>query len=212
MQDTGESSSQEDRFMSSKLNESLASKQFKRLTNLRVTCYSSLTSTQKLLLRRMSFPEVQEGDIVWGLVQTEGHGREGRSWISQSGGLWFSIILEPDRLDILDKLVIMASNAIKRTLQVDYRLANLEIKIPNDVVCNGRKIAGVLADVEISGNKTKVVLGMGMNLNNDPSTSESISTLATSYFLETKKSIDLAEFLTKLLVNLDNGYNLLLIT
>jgi BirA family biotin operon repressor/biotin-[acetyl-CoA-carboxylase] ligase len=209
LQDVGKYSTQEDCLLTSRLTNSLASLQFKRLTSLRAKCYSRLSSTQKLLLQRS---DVSEGDIVWSLVQTEGYGREGRIWVSQRGGLWFSIVLEPDQLDVLDKLVVMASNAIKKTFQIGYGLANLEIKLPNDVICNGKKIAGILADVEIEGRKTKAVLGLGINLNNDPSTTEGISKIATSYFLETRKNIDLVEFLTKLLKNLDNEYSVLLST
>ncbi len=120
-------------------------------------------------------------------------------------------MLEPDTQSALGQIVLIASLAIKDTLELDYLLANCTIKPPNDVYCNGKKIAGVLADAMVQGERSLVCLGLGANLNNDPSSNEEIAQIATSYRNETGNQIEIEEFLIKLLIRLDLKYHHLLI-
>jgi biotin-(acetyl-CoA carboxylase) ligase len=75
------------------------------------------------------------------------------------------------------------------------------------VYCSGRKIAGVLADAIIRGTKSIVYLGIGINVNNDPSKIEAISDSATSLSRETGREESLARFTALLIENLDREYD-----
>ena len=101
--------------------------------------------------------------------QTAGQGRHGRSWETRAGkALAFSLILYPEpgliTPETLGKLSGLGALAVAETLIEDYQLG-AEIKWPNDVLVEGKKICGVLVDVHWTGNQLKdVVLGIGINV------------------------------------------------
>ena len=108
----------------------------------------------------------EHGTIVIARRQTTGHGRMQRAWESPEGGLWLSLLLKP-RLSLGDaaKLTLSTGVALAQTLQDLYGL-EVRIKWPNDVVVQGRKIAGILG--EVAGEWTTVqtlILGIGVNAN-----------------------------------------------
>jgi BirA family biotin operon repressor/biotin-[acetyl-CoA-carboxylase] ligase len=101
--------------------------------------------------------------------QTAGKGRYGRSWVTQPGkALAFSLILHPDA-DLIDanqleRISGLGALAVSDVLTENYSL-NAEIKWPNDVLVNGKKVAGVLVDVNWSGSELNaVILGIGINV------------------------------------------------
>ena len=94
--------------------------------------------------------------------------------------LWFSMTLKPDLPHHLEKLAVIAATAVKETLEAEYSVKGCEIKLPNDVLCNGRKIAGMLVDGQVKGTETLAYLGVGVNLNNHPTQHEEINRIATS--------------------------------
>jgi BirA family biotin operon repressor/biotin-[acetyl-CoA-carboxylase] ligase len=96
--------------------------------------------------------------------QTNGRGRFDRKWISQEGGLYFTIILKPEKTDFLINLTQLMSIAVCRTLKTLG--VNAQIKWPNDVLVSGKKICGILSESIIKdGNFAAVALGAGINVN-----------------------------------------------
>jgi len=101
--------------------------------------------------------------------QTAGKGRYGRSWVTQPGkALAFSLILHPeaDLIDTnqLERISGLGALVVAEVLTKNYSL-NAEIKWPNDVLVNGKKVAGVLVDANWSGSELKaVILGIGLNV------------------------------------------------
>ncbi len=151
-------------------------------------------------------PDAREGYFVVSKVQTRGRGRHGRKWISDEGGLYLSLKLEPSK-HVSDRLTRMCADGILQTLEDNYSLKKCLIKEPNDVICNGKKIAGVLVDVVFKGDKTVAYAGVGVNLNNGLAWNEETLQFATSSRLETNMMIELDEFLVALLSNLDKKYS-----
>lgn len=100
----------------------------------------------------------------------------------------------------------MCAGSILQTFTDNYSLEKCSIKEPNDVICNGKKIAGVLVDALLQGDKTVAYAGMGVNLNNGLTWNEETLKFATSFRLITGALIDPDEFLVALLVNLDEKY------
>ena len=127
-------------------------------------CLPELGSTNDHLkeLARQGAPE---GLVVLAERQTAGRGRLGRSFQSPAGlGLWMSILLRPDcppeRLPRVTALTAVAcTGAIRSICGVEAG-----IKWPNDLVCRGRKLCGILTELESDGQGLAVVIGIGLNV------------------------------------------------
>src|SRR5207245_10860700 len=139
--------------------ERIATTRFRRLNSLHPHCLFTVSSTQDYLANELRSDK--EGEFVVSEVQNEGRGREGRTWVSPRGGLWVSITLKPDRSELADKITDMATRSVMGTLSEEYSLAGCSIKLPNDVICNGKKLAGVRVDAIVKGITTVAYLGKG---------------------------------------------------
>ncbi|MDG6922764.1 MAG: biotin--[acetyl-CoA-carboxylase] ligase [Nitrososphaerota archaeon] len=184
-----------------RLAHALSHEKFKRL-DIRPVYLTSVDSTQTYLSSELK--SEREGDLAISETQTKGKGREGRSWVSQKGGLWMSIVLRPPSARVLERLVYLGANAIIDTLS-EYGVKS-SIKPPNDVYSNGKKIAGILADTVIQGDLSVVYLGVGVNVNNDPTKEDLISEIATSVSKIIGGALDLTEFTVSFLRHLDQLY------
>ena len=101
--------------------------------------------------------------------QTKGRGRRGKKWVSQSGdGLYLSIILCPKAPRATwSGLSFMASLAVYKALLSfieDTYISSCSLKWPNDILCDNRKLAGILLEASTKG----VIVGCGINLQNAP--------------------------------------------
>lgn len=122
-------------------------------------------------LKAMARGGAPEGTVLVADSQTGGRGRLGRSWHSDGPwGLWVSVLLrpqaEPERAPLLGMvLALAAAKALKRLTGL-----NAGIKWPNDVEVNGLKVAGILPEAGTGPSGLEwVVLGLGLNLMNPPS-------------------------------------------
>jgi biotin-[acetyl-CoA-carboxylase] ligase BirA-like protein len=152
-----------------------------------------------------------EGTVVLAETQTAGHGRLGREWHSPVGGLWFSVILRPQFKPAESaRLVFAAGLAVAETLREQYGL-KVETNWPNDVLVDGRKICGVLTEMNSVGGKVNfVVVGVGVNVNFDVGKvfPEELQETATSLKKECGEQVSLDELLRVLLVKLEKTYEL----
>jgi len=105
--------------------------------------------------------------IVIAETQTSGRGRLGRRWHSEKGGIYFTIILRPKIGPAHAQIInLMAAVSVARAIRA---LFNLEAKLkwPNDVLIRGKKVCGILAEMEAEMDVIKFVnLGIGINANN----------------------------------------------
>jgi len=105
--------------------------------------------------------------------QTQGRGRLKRRWLSDDGGLYFTMVLRPAipvqwsyRVNFLASLTL--ARVIREMLQIDAR-----VKWPNDILVDNRKIAGMLSELEAETDRVSFIsIGIGINVNNDPSVAE----------------------------------------
>ena len=108
----------------------------------------------------------EEGTITIAETQTGGKGRLGRQWVSPKGGLYFSVVLKPKvKPAEAVGLVFVAGLAVAGVLREAYCL-RVETKWPNDVLVDGKKVCGVLSEMNSTGNTVNfIVLGVGLNAN-----------------------------------------------
>jgi BirA family biotin operon repressor/biotin-[acetyl-CoA-carboxylase] ligase len=119
--------------------------------------------------RRLAQEGAPEGTVVVAGSQSAGRGRLGRSWHSPSGaGLYLSILLRPaEPLDRVGRYALVAALAAQETCRAVGATA-ARIKWPNDVLVDGRKVAGVLAELRSGPGHAELVLGFGLNVVTPP--------------------------------------------
>ena len=153
--------------------------------------------------------DLKDFQVVSAEMQTQRHGQFERVWYSSNkngGNIYISIILKPETIEHLNELTRYVALIGAKTLK-EYGL-NPTFKYPNDILINGKKIAGFLAESEFLGATCKgVIVGCGINLNLDSEELKNIDIPATSIFNETGKNIDKQEFLDKFLSNFENEYD-----
>lgn len=100
--------------------------------------------------------------------QHAGRGSRGRAWASARGGLWCSIVARPPRADAFAALSLRVGLAVAEVLEsLLPALPALQLKWPNDLLAEGRKLAGILCEASWSGAECRwVVVGLGINVRN----------------------------------------------
>ena len=128
--------------------------------------FRSLESTN-LFAKELIKKNAEEGTIVVADIQTKGRGRKDRSWFSPEGGLWFSVILYPNIPTQYAMLLTMATSI--SIVQAIKELTGLSavIKWPNDLLLEGKKICGILTELDAELDRINYsVVGVGINVNN----------------------------------------------
>jgi len=108
----------------------------------------------------------KEGTVIVAEIQTKGRGRLKRKWTSPPGGMWLSIILRPKvKPKHAPKLTLMAAVAVTRAINKLFTL-KAEIKWPNDVLINHKKVCGILSEAKTKGGAVEfAIVGIGINAN-----------------------------------------------
>ena len=175
--------------------------------------FDSLDSTN-LEAARQALAGGSEGLCIVANEQTAGRGRLQRQWISPKGaGLYFSILLKP-RIDqrTWPLITLMAAIAVNDAL-LEACALQTDIKWPNDILVNNRKLCGILAETSETGegsstSNRSVILGIGINLTNAAFPPELRET-ATSVDAATGKSASLEVLLQALIKSLERHYMIL---
>jgi BirA family biotin operon repressor/biotin-[acetyl-CoA-carboxylase] ligase len=125
----------------------------------------SMTSTN-IVLKQAAESGAAHGTLALCEEQTAGRGRRGRGWVSPNGqGLWVSLLVRPALPPSRAQLITFAA-ALSMAEAVEKETGlEIQIKWPNDLTCNGKKVCGIL--LELSGDVetiTYVVVGTGLNV------------------------------------------------
>jgi BirA family biotin operon repressor/biotin-[acetyl-CoA-carboxylase] ligase len=168
--------------------------------------YLMETESTNIIARDMA-SSVEEGTVVIAELQTGGRGRMGRKWISPEGGIWFSIILKP-RLQLLyaSRITLLSGVAVTRTIR-SYGL-DAKIKWPNDVLIGGKKVCGILTEIEAEMDLINYcIVGIGIDANVDTEIfPEEYRDSSTSLMKELGHEINRVEFVQKLLLEFETLY------
>ncbi len=154
------------------------------MENKNIIYYQQLDSTNAEIAR-LAKQEAAHGTVVVADAQTAGKGRRGRGWESPAGeNIYMSILLRPDcvpdRAPMLT--LVMAYSVAKVIKQLGF--TDLQIKWPNDLVLSGKKICGILTEMQLKESKIDyVVVGVGINVNTS-GFSEELKETATSLYLQ----------------------------
>jgi BirA family biotin operon repressor/biotin-[acetyl-CoA-carboxylase] ligase len=167
------------------------------------------TSSTNDVVEKLARDGVAEGVVVLAESQTKGRGRLGRKWLSPPRkGLWFSVLLRPDlRPQAATQLTVAAATALVRAIEQQTDLRP-EIKWPNDVLVHGKKVAGVLTELNAELDHIKyIILGIGVDVNvNASEFPADLRKLATSLKIESGHTFHRAELAALILRELDRDY------
>ncbi len=150
--------------------------------------------------------DLPHGTVVLAETQTSGKGRKGRKWISERGkGLYFSIVLKENIfLDDFMVFSLLFPSVVRFVLQ-KYLSKRIYIKWPNDLYIENKKFAGFLIESEIEGNEvSKVIVGIGININNPKKSLENLDKPATSLFIEEGVLFDRKKILLEILEKIEH--------
>ncbi|MBS5802913.1 MAG: biotin--[acetyl-CoA-carboxylase] ligase [Brachyspira sp.] len=161
------------------------------------------------LFAKSNLHDLADCTVVHAKEQTAGRGRMQRKWVDLGeGNLFMSFVLKPSNSfnEVYSNLTQYLSVVLCDLL--DEFGVSAEIKWPNDVQVNGKKIAGILSETVMQGSEFKgLVLGIGVNLNAEKSAVEVIPDKAvTSLNLETGSYINLDDFRCRLTDSFFAGY------
>lgn len=179
------------------------------MANIEFINFEEISSTNSFALENMD--NLNDRAVIFADRQTQGRGRFDRVWVSDnSSNLYFSIVLKPTNIiaesSHLSNLTQYMSLILCQVL--DSYGAVSQIKWPNDVLIDGKKIAGILAETSIRGRNFKgVVLGVGVNLNSTKEELQMINQQATSLSLEVGQDIDKKAFLKCLIDSFFDNYD-----
>lgn len=149
--------------------------------------------------------------IVLAHKQTSGHGRMGRNFVSEDGGLYVSFFLEPRDIapealiPLTGRCAVAVFSAIRKVCRVTP-----DIKWTNDLLLFGKKICGILAETVWgeNGKPEKLIIGIGINLNQTPGSFKGdLSSIASSIFALTGIKTDIYKLLLALAEEISDVYS-----
>lgn len=131
--------------------------------------YFEVTDSTNIQAKRLGEEGWPHGTLVVAGRQEAGRGRRGRTWESPGHtGVFMTVLLRPSFLPgQASMLTIVAAMAVTKAVRVKYGL-DVQIKWPNDIVLNGRKICGILTEMNTEIDAINyVVIGIGINVSNE---------------------------------------------
>ena len=173
-----------------------------------IRVFQKTTSTNDII-EKLARDGVAEGAVVFAESQTSGRGRLGRSWVSPAGkGLWFSILLRPKLTpQAVTRLTIATATSLARAVR-NATGVTAQIKWPNDLLIQGRKVSGILTELSAELDHVKyVIIGIGMNINlTENDLPAELRPIATSLRIASGTAINRPGFAAEVLRQLDADY------
>ncbi len=167
--------------------------------------FDTIDSTNTYALEH--FENLEDKTVITALSQTKGRGRFNRVWVSENReNIYLSIVLKPTKKDFLPNITQYMSVCCAGVIET-YNV-KAQIKYPNDVLVDNKKICGILCESYLKNNIIQgVVLGIGVNLNMPQSVLNTIDRPAVSLNIITGKNINRQEFFNKLVNEFFNNYD-----
>ena len=172
--------------------------------------FYSETDTTNDRIRELAQQGTEEGALAVADLQTAGRGRRGRSWDGPAGGgIWMSLLLRPQLAPAkASVLTLLAGLAIRRAIE-DVTGLSPVIKWPNDVMLGGKKLSGILTEMDCEMDAIHfVTVGMGINVNMTEFPPE-LKDIATSLYLEGGRSYSRRKLLHRVLEVFEEYYEIL---
>jgi BirA family biotin operon repressor/biotin-[acetyl-CoA-carboxylase] ligase len=173
----------------------------------RIHHFFKVDSTNRVALE-LGQQNEPHGALVIAEEQSAGRGRTGRAWISEkSSGIYMSILLRPQLTPAQAPALTLAAGLAARDAVAEQSGLDSDIRWPNDVLLNGKKVCGILTEMFAEPDRIRfVVVGVGLNVNHAKMPT-AIAGIATSLRIETGRVHERVELLVRLLRRFESYYN-----
>jgi BirA family biotin operon repressor/biotin-[acetyl-CoA-carboxylase] ligase len=178
----------------------------------KVYYFNTIDTTQNFAMEIVTRNNMN-GTIIIAKKQTGGRGRMKRKWKSPVGGIWMSIIIYPKfSVSSITLVPIAISLALCMAIEKILKIKP-ELKWPNDVTVNGKKVAGVLVDTSIISNEIEyMIIGVGINFKIKPDELASVIKKTPNFYGVTtlvKKNVNSLPLLHQFLYELENIFEMI---
>ena len=172
----------------------------------------SVDSTQNIA-QKLALDGAKEGTLVLAEEQLGGRGRLERIWHSPKyKGIWMSLILRPNiPMMKAPQLTLLTAVAVVQGIQ-EVTGVQADIKWPNDLLINGKKLTGILTEVQADSDRIhSLIIGIGINVNQQlEDYPDELQDIATSLYIETKNSWDRSNIIQEIMRHMEKLYILYL--
>ncbi|MDH5761453.1 MAG: biotin--[acetyl-CoA-carboxylase] ligase [Nitrospinota bacterium] len=171
-----------------------------------IITYTTVESTNDLAKELVTAWD-KEGTVILADCQTQGKGRSGRTWYSEENvGIYLSVLLKPGLApEQIAPITLIAGVALTQALN-EFSRTRPVLKWPNDILLNGKKVAGILTENHKEDGHSGIILGIGINVNHTRFPI-SLQHIATSLAMENGESFERPPLIAAFLNHLDREYS-----
>ena len=166
--------------------------------------YKNITSTNDKAINLIKEDDKEAG-YVYADKQTKGRGTYGKKWISDKGNLFGSIFFPLKKnYPTFNEFSIINPIIISNVIEHFCKKQKINLKFPNDIFVNGKKICGILQEHIIVNSKKFLIVGIGINIVSDPNIKEKYQ--STNIFMETKEKPKIKEIMNLIISSYENFF------
>ena len=167
--------------------------------------FESVTSTNDIAINLIKDKKKESG-YVYADIQTKGRGTYGREWVSIKGNLFGSIFFPlKNNYPSFSEFSIINPIIISGVIKHFCKKENINLKFPNDILVNGKKICGILQELVSSNSEKFLVIGIGVNIVSNPNINNKYQ--ATNILLQTKKEPKINEIIDLIISSYEKFFN-----
>ena len=167
--------------------------------------FENVTSTNDIAINLIK-NEQKETGCVYADTQTKGRGTHGREWISGKGNLFGSIFFPlKNNYPPFNEFSTINPLIISDVLKHFCKRENINLKFPNDIFVNEKKICGILQELIVSNSRKFLIIGIGVNIVSNPDINNKYQ--ATNILLETQKKPTINEIINLLVYSYEKFFN-----
>ncbi len=166
--------------------------------------FENVTSTNDVAIKLIKEKQKETG-YVYADAQTKGRGTHGKKWISNKGNLFSSIFFPlKEKYPPFNEFSLINPIIISEVIKHFCGEKNVNLKFPNDIFVNKKKICGVLQETIISMDTKFLIIGIGINLISNPNIKSKYKT--TNILLESKKKPKIKEVVDLIILSYENFF------
>ena len=173
--------------------------------------FESVTSTNDIAINLIKKQQKETG-WVYAVTQTKGRGTHGKEWISDKGNLFGSIFFPlKNNYPSFNEFFTINPIIISDVIEHFCEKKNINLKFPNDIFVNRKKICGILQEHIVLNSKKFLIIGIGVNIVSNPNVNNTYQ--ATNILLETQKKPTIKEMIDLIISSYEkffidlNSYN-----